>query len=177
MRASYNSRGFTLIETVMFIIIVGIAIAAIGQQFAVNVGHSHEPYLRQRALAVANAYMDEILRKRWNSATPAGGGCVLTGSGNCTTPGAPPAVGIGTDAQLRPDYDDVDDYDGINAEAPTDSDGTPMPNYENFNVTVSVTQPAANWNGINNQDVRKIEVTVTTPDNQPIALTAYRINY
>jgi MSHA pilin protein MshD len=176
MHVYNNSRGFTLIETVLFIVIVGIAVAAIGQQFVTNVSHSAEPYLRQRALAVANAYMDEILKKRWNSATPTGGGCVVTGSGNCVTPGAPAAVAIGNDGQTRPSYDDVDDYNGIN-EAPTDSDGVAMPNYANFNVTVAVTQPAANWNGISNLDARQIDITVTTPDGQSLLLTAYRINY
>jgi MSHA pilin protein MshD len=177
MRVSSKCRGFTLIETVLVIIIVGIAVAAIGTQFATNVGSSHEPLLRQRALAVANAYMDEILKKRWNSATPTGGGCVVTGSGSCTTPGAPAALAIGDDGQSRADFDDVDDYHGLD-EAPTDSEGNAIPGYGNFNVTVEVGNPAdATWNGIDRLDVLQIGVTVTTPTGESIALTAYRVNY
>lgn len=189
MRIYRNLRGFTLIETVLFIIIVGIAVAAIGTQFATNVSRSHEPVLRQRALAVATAYMDEILRKRWNENTPPGGGCVDTTSGSCT--GGPtvssPTIGneIGesgtcpSGAHDRVNYDDVDDYNALSAgERPTESSGcSDMPGYENFTVTVSVTQPDAPWEGISNLDVRKIDVSVDTPDGQTIALSAYRINY
>lgn len=172
-----KSRGFTLIETVMVIIIVGIAVAAIGTQFATNVARSHEPLLRQQALAVANAYMDEILKKRWNSATPTGGGCVVTGSGNCTTPGAPAAAAPGDDGQSRADFDDVDDYFNID-EAPTDSEGGAMPGYANFNVTVTADNPVdATWNGIDRLDVLQIDVIVSTPGGESIALTAYRVNY
>jgi MSHA pilin protein MshD len=172
-----KNRGFTLIETVMVIIIVGIAVAAIGTQFATNVSRSHEPLLRQQALAVANAYMDEILKKRWNSATPTGGGCVVTGSGNCTTPGAPAAAATGNDGQSRAAFDDIDDYHGID-EAPADSEGNAMPGYDNFNVTVEVTNPAdATWNGIDRLDVLQVDITVTTPNGESIALTAYRVNY
>lgn len=53
-------RGFTLIELVIFIVIVGIAVAAIGTQFSQNVQHSAEPLLRQKALAVAHSHMDAI---------------------------------------------------------------------------------------------------------------------
>ncbi len=174
MRALTDSRGFTLIEVVMFILIVGIAVAAIGLQFQQNVSHSHEPYLRQRALAVANAYMDEILRKKWNSATPTGGGCVNTGSGTC--PAGPAAIASGTDGQSRAAYDDIDDYHGID-EAPTDSQGIAMPGYAGFNVTVNVAAPAANWNSISSLDVREIEVNVTNPDGESISITSYRVNF
>ena len=60
MRTSTRQRGFSLIELVIFIVIVGIAAAAIAMQFAQNVQHSHEPLLRQKALAVANAHMDTL---------------------------------------------------------------------------------------------------------------------
>jgi MSHA pilin protein MshD len=121
--------------------------------------------------------MDEILKKRWNSATPTGGGCVVTGSGSCTTPGATAAVAIGSDGQSRAAFDDVDDYHGLD-ETPTDSEGDPMPGYGNFHVTVEVDNPAdATWNGIDRLDVLQIGVTVTTPTGESIALAAYRVNY
>lgn len=60
MHTAIKQRGFNLIELVLFIVIVGIAVAAITVQFSQNVQHSAEPLLRQKALAVAHGHMDSI---------------------------------------------------------------------------------------------------------------------
>ena len=60
MHIAIKQQGFSLIEIVIFIVIVGIAVAAISVQFSQNVQHSAEPLLRQKALAVAHGHMDSI---------------------------------------------------------------------------------------------------------------------
>jgi len=60
MHTVTNSKGFSLIEIVIFIVIVSIAMAAIGSQFIQNVQHSAEPLLRQKALVAAHSHMDAI---------------------------------------------------------------------------------------------------------------------
>jgi MSHA pilin protein MshD len=169
--------GFTLIETIIVIVLVGAMMAGMTALFVNNVSHSHRPYLRQKALAAANAYMDEIMTKRWNENTPIGGGCVITASGSCTTAGAPGVIAIGNDGESRSTYDDVDDFNGINESPPQDSTGTVMPGYTGFTGTVSVTQPGSAWNGVAAADVRLIVVNVTSSNNETISLTAYRVNY
>jgi MSHA pilin protein MshD len=179
MHTAYKQeKGFTLLELLIFVIITGIAVAAIAGLFAKNVGSSADPYLRQKALAVAKGYMDEILRQRWNHNTPFGGGCVLTGSGQCVAinPANPAAAPIGNDGQIRPDFDDVDDYHGLN-ESPTDSSGTAMAGYAGFTVQVQVIQPGANWNNVDARDVRVITVTAVTPTNESISIRGYRLNF
>lgn len=64
-----KSQGFSLIEIVIFIVIVGIAVAAIGLQFSKNVQHSAEPLLRQKALAVAHSHMDALQGKLFADVT------------------------------------------------------------------------------------------------------------
>lgn len=174
MMKSNHQRGFSLIETIIVIVLVGAMMAGMSALFMTNVGNSHRPYLRQRALAVANALMDEIFRKRWNEATPIGGGCVNTGSGACPT--GPGVIVIGTDGDTRAIFDDIDDYNGLNQSPPQDSSATDMPGYAGFTVTVSVSQPGAAWNGIPAADVRLISVTVTSSSNEAITLSAYRVN-
>lgn len=172
-----RQRGFSLIEIILFIAIVGVAMAGISATYVNATAHSHEPYLRQRALAVANAYMDEILRKRWNENTPIGGGCINTGSSCAASAVVPVAIGD-DEGGVRSNYDDVDDYNALaGGQLPTDSNGTAMPGYAGFNVKVEVTQPAAAWNALPAADVRLIKVTVTSPNGETIALDAYRVNY
>lgn len=172
MRRQNIQAGFTLIETVIVIVLVGVMMAGMAALFISNVEHSHRPYLRQKSLAVANAYMEEIVRKRWDENTPIGGGCVNSGA-SCAT--GPAASGIGTEEASRPDFDDVDDYHGLNQSPPQDASGTNLPEFDGFTVTVAVTQGA--WNGIASADVKQVTVSVTSPNTESIALTAYRVNY
>lgn len=165
--------GFTLIETIIVIVLVGAMMAGMTTLFMNNVGNSHRPYLRQKALSVANAFMDEIQRKRWNEATPLGGGCVNTGA---SCPAGPAVVAVGTDGDGRDNFDDIDDYHGLNQSPPQDSSATNMPDYSGYTVSVSVVQPAASWNGVPAADVRLITVNVTSPSNETIAISSYRVN-
>lgn len=83
MRVHSSQRGFTFIELVMFIVIVGVAVTAITLLFVQNVRYSADPLIRQKSLAVAKAYMDEIVRKKWDELTPDGGGCIDTATLVC----------------------------------------------------------------------------------------------
>jgi MSHA pilin protein MshD len=84
MHTPASQRGFTFIELVMFIVIVGIAVSAITLLFIQNVRYSADPLIRQKSIAVAKAYMDEIVRKRWDELSPEGGGCIdTTATSNC----------------------------------------------------------------------------------------------
>jgi MSHA pilin protein MshD len=85
MHAATRQRGFTFIELVMFIVIVGIAVTAVTLLFVQNVRYSADPLIRQKLIAVAKAYTDEIVRKKWDELTPDGGGCIDTTSFNCET--------------------------------------------------------------------------------------------
>ena len=175
-------KGFSLIEIVMFIVIVGIAVSGMVTLFTANVVHSHEPLLRQKATILANFYMDEILRKKWNEATPTGGGCVDTGSGTCPT--GPTAIAIGTDSETRPDFDDIDDYHGLNNNPPEDQSGTALSDFSGYSVTVAVTTGTA-WDPLGDaardveaNDVLRIQIDVAvSATNETLTLIAYRNNF
>lgn len=175
MNKSFQQSGFTLVETIIVIVLVGALMAGMTTLFMTNVNHSYRPYLRQKALAVANAFMDEMLRKQWNENTPLGGGCVNTGSGSC--PAGPAVVAIGNDGESRATYDDIDDYNGINQSPPQDSSSVAMPGYTGFTVAVDVVQPGSSWNGVPAADVRLITVTVTSNSAEAISVSAYRVNF
>jgi MSHA pilin protein MshD len=193
-----RNRGFSLIETVIFIVVVAVGLAGILRLFVQNTQSSAAPYLRERAVAIAHAYMDEILGKRFDENTPVGGGCVETGSSSCSSycaslsdavcvrskcrlqaagNCAPRAnvSGFATEEAARNAYDDLDDYANLN-EAPSGIEGA-AGGYTGFNVRVSVSQPAAVWQGIDPRDLRLVQVEVTSPATETIRLAAYRVNF
>lgn len=172
-----RQRGFSLIETVVFIVIVAIAAVGLIGLFGQNARQSAEPLLRQKAVALASAYMDEILHKKWDHATPVGGGCVAAGSSFCLS-GPPASTVLGPDSgESRSRYDDVDDYHQPEFQPPQNSDGEPLAGYAGFTVSVRVGHPAADWNGVARQDVKRVQVKVRTPLGETINLVAYRVNY
>lgn len=128
------AQGFTLIEIVLTIVILGM-VAGIMVPFLNAIVRSPDPAIRERAISLGQAMIDEIMAKRWDENTPFGGGPVVTGettAANGTTcipcdgnrlycfifrnpgyvPGAASAVGI-DGGEARIDFDDVDDYNGL----------------------------------------------------------------
>ncbi len=195
-----RQSGFTLIEIVIFIIVMGVSLSGIIGLFVQSAVGGNYPFDQQRAIAIANAYMDEIMRKRWDENVPFGGGCVETTSGYCNTycagrvypscgtctldtvnsicvaPTAtvPPALSGPEAGENRASFDDIDDYDGVNDTPPQDATGAAVPGYGGYNVQVVVTNTALN--GIPALDSKQIVVTVTKGADS-YALTAYRVNY
>lgn len=175
LRQRRSNRGFTLIEIIIVIVLIGSMMAGMSVVFISNINKSHYPYLRQRALAVATAFLDEIQHKRWNENTPLGGGCVNTAATTCS--GGAAMAAIGPDGgETRSDYDDIDDYSGINQSPPQDSSGTNMPGYAGFSVIITVEEPASDWEGVEQEDVRLITITVTSSAGETISLSTYRVN-
>lgn len=146
-------RGFTLIEIVMVIIVVAIAVPALlillGQGAKLGV----DAELRVTATNVAQALMEEIRAKCWDE--------TATTAPNCSGAVSPSA--IGPDGEAREDFDDMDDYNFLNA--------TPdivTANGVNFTVSASVCYvDSADLNtcigGMSNY--KKIAITVTAPAN------------
>ncbi len=88
LRFLSGKDGFTLIEMVITIIILG-ASSMILLPFFSSISNSPDPVLRGRAIALGQSMMDEILAKKWDENTIAGGGPILTAetvdSGDCLT--------------------------------------------------------------------------------------------
>ncbi len=127
--AQQSKGGFTLIELILTIIIMSFA-AVIITPYLTAVTHHPDPVLREKAIALGQAMMDEILAKKWDENSPNGGGPLCstesgTGRGNdtytldCATELTKIASTIGLDGELagphnRSQWDDVDDYNALN---------------------------------------------------------------
>lgn len=161
-----RQRGLTLIELVMFVVIVSVAAAGILLVMNVTVQASADPMVRKQSLAMAEAILDEILAKEF--ANPAGG-YTETAPATCIN---------------RNLYDDVDDYscfDGTTDNKKIHGDATlgstSIPALASYRATVTVVATAAAVIGaIPVGQVKKVTVTVTG-GNETIQLSGYRTNY
>ena len=164
-------RGFTLIEVIIFIVVVGAGLAGILSVMNTVVKSSADPLIAKQTVAIAESMLEEILLKEFcdpDSATL-----------SPTAPPVCPASRIAADQEAtRADYDDVDDYNGYAHTGIVDLTGTAvagLASYNITNVTVAVTTAAQNA-ALNAVGAKRVTVTVTGPQG-PITLTGYRSNY
>jgi MSHA pilin protein MshD len=64
-------RGFTLIELIVFIVIVSVGLAGVMASLNVSVMHSADPLQPKQALAIAESTLESMLLKNYADLTPA----------------------------------------------------------------------------------------------------------
>ncbi len=150
MRA--RQRGVTLVELIVAITIVAIAATTILGTMATVASRSADAMVQQQAIAIGQAYLDEILQ-RWvvdPNGTPAN-----TGRGS---------------------WDLVDQYNGLVDVGAKDQFGNAIAALSAYNVSVSVVSSTA-LTGIPGSATRRIDVTVTRAPNVAVILSGYRTSY
>lgn len=149
-----RQRGVTLIELVVFIIIVSVGIAGILSVFNLTTRSSADPVLAKQGLAVAESLLEEILLKDFSN-----GAYVAACPVTC----------------VRTSFDDVEDYNGYATVGVFDVSGVAIPALADYSVSVTVTTPAAAIGGVVAANIRQITVTVTR-GGQSYFLTGYKFN-
>ncbi len=154
-----EQRGATLIELVISMVIIGIAVVGVLKVMEVTTRHSADPMIQHQAVAIAEAYLEEILTKEFDDPEAETGTC---------EEGLPSAA--------RGVYDDVNDYgciSGANADVGArDQFGTPISGLGAYTVEVTVTATP-----LDTIASKRIEVRVTHSNLVDITLTGYRTNY
>jgi MSHA pilin protein MshD len=161
MRAIHTNKGVTLIELLVFIVVMAIAVTAVVGVYSETVRGSNDPLIRLRALELAQAQLDEVLARKFDENTPSGGVPA------CGSTGGPVCAGILADS----DYDDVGDFDGF-----VDN------SHSGYSIQVSVSEAGGDL-GLAPAQARLITVTVSAPSlsinpgGSAVSLSAYRVNF
>ncbi len=154
---SFFQRGISLIELIMFIVIVSAALTGILLVMNTVTRGSADPLVRKQALAIAESLLEEIESQDFSN--PAGG---FTGA----------AV-----QASRAQFDDVFDYGGFaTAGAFAINGAAPVPGLEGYGVAVAVA-PQGAWNGIAAGSSVLVTVTVTAPNGEAVTATGIRAAY
>lgn len=143
-----NAHGVTLVELIISMLIISIALAGVLSVMNFTTGRSADPMLQHQAIAIAEAYMEEILLQGYEN--PDGG----------------------YEGSDRDKFDDVDDYNGLHDESATDQDGNAIDSLGNYVIDVTV-EPKT-LNGVN---AKEITVTVSHDAMGEIDLIGYRTKY
>ncbi|MCR9260023.1 MAG: prepilin-type N-terminal cleavage/methylation domain-containing protein [Pseudomonadaceae bacterium] len=167
------SHGFTLVETIVAMLIISIAALAMASALGFAFSRSSDGLLEAKVVYIAQSYLEEIQARRYDEATPSGG------TPPCQT--LAPCSALGPDSESRQNFDDVDDYDGLLDSPPRDSLNQIMSEFTGFSVAVAVdyadAAQIAAWNLDAATDAKVVSVTVTTPDGQTRPFVMIRGNY
>ncbi len=116
----YKQKGISLIELVIFIVIMSVALTSITLIYINTTRYSADPMVRIRSIELAQSTLEEILLKAYDDSTPIGGGCVrfpTQGNTLCIPPvfaSQPSAFNetilTSEEGNNRALFDDVDDY-------------------------------------------------------------------
>lgn len=159
-----KANGFSLIELVITIVVLGIALSALSGSLFTSVGRNADPLWQSKASQLSQAYLDEILSMRYDESSPLGGGSI----GTCSTPGSE------TGETSRSLYDDVDDYNNYNDLTTTADflDASVASNYGGYTVSIAVTCVAQGNPTLTNSKL--IALTITSPTNQNLVFSVLR---
>jgi len=164
-----KQAGVTLVELVISIVIISIAMVAVLNSFSVSISQSADPLWRNKSLKLAQFYLDEILAKSYDHATPLGGVPPVA---------SPSCASLGPDgSESRVNYNDVDDYNGLVDAPPVSLIGAIDASYAQYSVTVAVSCDGSNVSASGNSQAKKILVVITSPGQNPVSFAAYKGNY
>ncbi|OIQ73436.1 hypothetical protein GALL_449270 [mine drainage metagenome] len=155
-----DQRGFTLIEMIIFIVVVSVALAGILSVMNTVVKSSADPMVRKQSFAIAESLLEEILLKNYCDPDPGGAD--------------PPVCGTHVVKANRADYDNVSDYNGYTTTGIVDLTGAATSGLSNYNISPQVAVSSTTLGGLT---VKQVVVSVTDPQGNVYSLTGYRANY
>ena len=185
---SKRQAGLTMIELIMFIMIVGIALAGIVGVLNLTTKGSADPLRRKQALMIAVGLLEEVQLARFTYCDPTAdkaGDESVKGSADCDVP-----ENWGPEPGGKRPFDNINDYVTAanvvenrfnNADGKlADANGDPM-NVDGYSVKLSVTPESIGGIAIASTtsadvDVLRIRIEVAY-DSETIVLDGYRTRY
>ena len=185
MSTSARQHGLSLIELMIFIVVIGIGLAGVLLALNQNTARSSDPMIRKQTLAAAESLLEEIVRQPFtycdprdaNAATATGSG---VGASQCSAAGysmdTPANWGTGKSRYGPEFFNNVADYNGFSmAGNLQDLLQQASSRLAGYSANVSVSQAGAGF-GVANANVLRVDVTVSGSGDS-ITLSGYRFRH
>lgn len=183
-----TQRGISLVELIMFIVIVSIALAGILLVMNVTTRGSADPLVHKQALAIAESLLEEVELMPFTICDPDDPNAASAVSAADCTGGAGgpndesklplgPETGETRYSTTTP-YDNVSDYSGFDSVADggiKDVTGSTITALSGYSATVAVAQQSIG--GIAVAESLLVTVSVTGPDGLPVVVEGIRARY
>ena len=193
-------RGFTLLELVIGIVLLSLALVLLLSLFLPMMSYQSQPIYQVRAAVLGQSMLDETLSRSFDENSDRRGGAqslsycgAVSGTesslGDCTSVanyGLDAAEGGSRDFTL---YNDVDDFDnfcasksgrspltGDEVAAKLDLDSS-LYAYYLVSICVTSAPEIVPGSGGGVDVAKRVVVTVTQPNGEPLSLISYRSNY
>jgi MSHA pilin protein MshD len=161
-----RSRGTTLVEVIVFMLIVSIAVVSVVKALSQVVLWSADPLVQRQTLAVAESLIEEIDSQPYKQKDPY----------NPTGPddAIGPEPGETRGGSPLP-FDNPNDYSGYSETGIVAPDGSAVAGLGTYSASVVATQQT--MGNIPAADGLLVVVTATGPDGQPVTMTTFRARY
>lgn len=175
-----GQRGLSLVEVVVFIVVLGIGIAGIALLYNQVTRASVDPLVRKQAVAIATSLMEEIQLRPFTYCDP-DDPAVLTAA---SPAGCATQEGIGAEGgetRYGPAFfDNVSDYASFPPMAGSIQDitNTTITGLAGYSAQVQIAPAGADFPAaVPAADALLITLTVTGPANTQVVLHGYRLRY
>jgi len=184
-RGSARQGGVTLIELIIFIVIVGVAVMAVLGVLSMTTRNSADPLRRKQALMIAEGLLEEVQLAKFTFCQPGAGNVETAANAAACENGL--AENWGAEGGSRP-HDNINDYVAAAGKPAaafdlngrlSDANGNAMP-VNGYSASVTVTPQALGGIGAAgaaaDTEVLRIRVTVSYGSEQ-VVLDGFRTRY
>jgi MSHA pilin protein MshD len=171
-------RGLSLVELIVFIVVVSAALAGVLSVFVTATTASADPLLRRQALAIAESLLEEVQLMPFTYCDPDDANVAsATSAAGCASlvQGIGPNPGETRFGPLQ--FDNVGDYAGYSMSGIVDITNTAVPGLSGYSASVAIAATALGSITAASGDALRITVTVNAPGGTSVVLDGVRARY
>lgn len=183
----HREIGVTLVELIVFIVLVGVAMAGLFAAFNTITAASSAPQVRKQALAIAESLLEEVELMPFTYCDPDDANAATAvnstvGAGGCATLSENTTIGPEANESRYPDFvtttpfDNVSDYSGFSMTGIKDISGSAIAGLESYSASVTVSRAGTALGLALDEQALQISVTVSAP-GVSVTLEGYRTRY